>query len=181
MDKTKDNVAATAIDWNYKLYRINQSFARLADDKKLSVKYEDLLENPGDTVQNICTFVGVEYEPQMLEYHKTSDRYIGKHHSELIFKSIDSSNINKWKKNLSSSELRAFELISGFNLKRYGYAVTGERNILLDPIYIAYKLVFGIPYRIYQVILNKTVNELAFRRGAESTVDAAKMPNSNQK
>ncbi len=179
MDKSKDNVASTALDWNYKIYRIEKSFSKLPDNRKLTVRYEDLLDDPVNTVKNICLFIGVEFEEQMMEYHKTSHFYIGKHHSDLIFKSIDSNNMYKWKENLSDLEIRTFELLSGRSLKKYGYNITGKRNIIIDPVYIVYKLATGIPFRLFQVISQKFTNDRAFKTGDASAVNAGTMPEKN--
>jgi len=178
MDKTKDNLASTALDWNYKIYRIEKSFLKLADDRKMTVRYEDLLDNPVNIVKDICSFIGVEFEEQMMDYHKTSHFYIGKHHSDLIFKSIDSKNMYKWKENLRPIETRVFELLSGYNLKKYGYILSGKSNILLDPAYIISKLATGIPYRLFHVLLQKFTNQLAFKSGRKSSTDAGEMPES---
>jgi len=181
MDKSKDNVASTALDWNYKVYRIEKSFSKLPEDRKLTVRYEDLLDNPVETVKQICSFIGVKFEEQMMDYHKTSQFYIGKHHSDLIFKSIDSSNMYKWKKNLSNIEIRTFELLAGHNLKKYGYSISGERNLLIDPLYISFKLATGIPFRMFHVLSQKFTNERAFKSGDASTVNAGAMPEARKR
>jgi len=57
------------------------SLTRYADDSIMSlrqldkkdtmlVRYEDLLEDPVKLIQKICTWVGVDFEPEMLEYHQ---------------------------------------------------------------------------------------------------------------
>ncbi len=176
MDKSKDNVASTALDWNYKVYRIEKSFSKLPDNRKLTVRYEDLLDNPVNTVKTICAFIGVQFEEKMMDYHKTSHLYIGKHHSDLIFKSIDSDNMYKWKENLSDIEIRTFELLAGHNLKKYDYNILGKKNIFTDPLYIAFKLATGIPFRLFHVFLQKFTNERAFKTGDASTVNAGAMP-----
>ena len=176
MDKSKDNAASTALDWNYKIYRIEKSFSKLSDDRKLTVRYEDLLDNSVNTVKHICSFIGVKFEEQMMEYHKTSHYYVGKHHSDLIFKSIDSNNMYKWKENLSPIEIRTFELLSGHNLKKYGYNISGKRNLFIDPIYIVFKLTIGIPYRLLHVLIQKLINERAFKSGNASTAETGEMP-----
>ena len=176
MDKSKDNVASTALDWNYKVYRIEKSFAKLPDSRKLTVRYEDLLDDPVNTVKKICSFIGVEFEENMMEYHKTSHYYIGKHHSDLIFKSIDSENMYKWKENLSDIEIRTFELLAGHNLKKYSYNISGKRNMFIDTIYITYKLATGVPFRLFHVLSQKFTNERAFKTGEASSVNAGAMP-----
>jgi len=181
MDKSKNNVATTAIDWNYKIHRIEKSFEKLPDHRKLIIRYEDLLKAPQETVHNICNFIGISFEPEMMNYHKTSQYYVGKHHSELIFQSIDSSNMYKWKNNLTDTEIRIYETLAGNNLRKHNYLLTKKESAIFDYPRIIYRILSGIPYRIYNVILIKLSNEIALRTGTASDKDAGEMPESRNR
>lgn len=39
------------------------------------VKYEDFVNNPTTILQNICTFIGIPYYDDLLNYHKTETEY----------------------------------------------------------------------------------------------------------
>jgi Uri superfamily endonuclease len=43
---------------------------QLGLEDTLLVKYEDLVDYPADTAASICGFIGLSYEPEMLEYHR---------------------------------------------------------------------------------------------------------------
>lgn len=44
----------------------------LRQDQVLTIRYEDLIHDPCATLQAICRFIGVDYEPSMLDYDRTS-------------------------------------------------------------------------------------------------------------
>jgi len=177
MDPTKNNVAAAALDWNYKLSRIERAFARLPESKRLTIRYEDLLETPEETTRAICDFIGIDFESEMMNYHHTSKYYIGGHHSSLIFKSIDPNNRYKWRKNLSSLEIRIYELICQQNLTKYGYDLSGMKFRLSDSIFLLGTLLTGVPKRAYQVLSRKISAGCALRHGeADNSADAGETP-----
>lgn len=176
MDKLKDNVVATAIDWNYKLKRINNSFERLPENRHITLKYEDLLEEPEETVKKLCNFLGIDFQNNMMNYHQTSHYYIGEHHSELIFKNIDSSNKYKWRKNMTTTEINAFELICKNNLKKYNYDLSGNNYSMTDYVYIISRLITGVPYRVFTVIRQKLLADKALKHGETHNKDTGTMP-----
>lgn len=181
MDVTKSNVAAIALDWNYKLYRINHSFAQLPAHRHITIRYEDLLASPEATIRQLCSYLDISFEPSMLDYHRTSRYYIGEHHSKLIFQSIDSTNRNKWRTTLSPQEIRIFEMLCRHNLRHYGYELSGTPFTAADAASLAARLLIGLPARAMQVVTRKFSAELALRRGAaDMTSDAGLAPQSRK-
>lgn len=165
MDPTKNNAAVMALDWRYKLYKIERSFGAIQAERTFTLRYEDLLENPETTIQHICNFLGMTYEPAMLEFHKTSHNYIGEHHSNLIFKAIDNSNSAKWQKNLSSLEVKSFNLLAKPCLEKFGYKLPPGKVSPNDLLKIALHLIIGIPKRIYQVARTSWAGAKALKKG----------------
>ncbi|MEO1923589.1 MAG: sulfotransferase, partial [Nautiliaceae bacterium] len=112
MDSTKNNAPVIALDWIYKIKKIEESFKKINPENKITIKYEDLLDNPKKILSLICEFLDVPFEESMLEFYKYSKKYIGKHHSNLIFKPISNKNKFKWKKELKKIEIDSFTLIA---------------------------------------------------------------------
>lgn len=165
-DPSMDNAAVMALDWSYKLYRIEKSFSRIPERNRLAIRYEDLLEHPEETVRLICTTLGVDYEHGMLEFYKTSHDYVGEHHSKLIFRPIARNNKFKWKKNLALKESAVFELLVGRYLRKYNYEIMGHKLRFRDFLYVARSLCIGLPYRVVKVLRVKIVVANALRKGA---------------
>lgn len=42
------------------------------------VRYEDLVQAPADTVRHVCEFIGISFDPKMLDFHKTPRRWFNR-------------------------------------------------------------------------------------------------------
>ena len=177
MDSTKGNASVIALDWSYKLYKIESSLKKLSPANQLTIRYEDLIDDPEKAVKAVCSFVGVEYETGMLDFYKTSHYYIGDHHSNLIFNAIDNANRAKWRKNLSPGEIKAFTLLARHYLKKYDYEIPDESLSFLDVLRILKSLVVGIPKRIGQVVTAHRAYDKALKSGQSvKAVSTGNMP-----
>ncbi len=176
MDSTKSNVAVIALDWRYKLFKIESAFDQLPAVNKLCLRYEDLMADPEEQVRGVCEFIGIKYEIGMLEFYKTSKQYIGDHHSDLIFQSINNKNVNKWEKNLTKSEATYFELLTRNILEKYQY---NTRRVKLTPVFflgVVTKLLIGLPVRAGQVLFSKLSYERALKKGTSTAIQVGSMP-----
>jgi len=45
----------------------------LGRDRVFLQRYEDLVSNPQDVLQELCAFLGLDFEPGMLDFHKTDE------------------------------------------------------------------------------------------------------------
>jgi hypothetical protein len=45
---------------------------QIAEERKLNVVYEELISNPVKILQQVCDFIGVDYDEAMLNYHQTT-------------------------------------------------------------------------------------------------------------
>lgn len=167
MDKTKGNPAVIALDWVYKERAICNSFSTVPKNKQLSIRYEDLLSQPENLVKSICMFLDIPYEAAMLEFYKSSPKYIGNHHSKLIFSKIDNQNTQKWKKNLSRQETAVFTCLSRSWLNKYGYQTNNIALNLTDYASMLLMLSVGIPYRAIQILSNKVRYSRALKQGMD--------------
>lgn len=177
MDPSKNNASVIALDWGYKIFKIEQSFKKLAFDRTFTLRYEDLLEKPEETIREVCAFIQIKYEPNMLEFHKTSHFYIGEHHSSLIFNAINKSNSGKWRKSLTFLEIKSFNLLAGHYLKKYRYEIADTPIGPCDILKISSNLVVGIPQRLGQVAHAAWVGATALKTGgAAKSLPVGMMP-----
>lgn len=158
-------VSVTAFDWSYKLYTIEKSLKNIPGEKKITVRYEDLLERPEETVKTICSVVSEEYEPAMLKFYENSDYFIGKHHSELIFKALDKGNCYKWRKKLNTKEIALFTLTARHYLKKYQYDTSGYKFSLGIFLLILKSLFVGFPVRLQTILHYKKAYEKSLKYG----------------
>lgn len=177
MDATKDGAPAAALDWRLKLRFIERAFARLPADRTLTIRFEDLLANAEGVARSTCNFLGVDYEEGMLDFHQKSRRYVGDHHSQLIFKPIESGNQSKWRKNLSHTEKVAFDRVAGRQLDRYGYGRSDEACSIGDRVGVLLGLGSGGLRRARDVIRDAFERRKALKTGtAPSSIKVGTKP-----
>lgn len=85
----------------------------------LRVKYEDLVSNPGDQVQKICNFIGLEYEESMLDFSKFEHHLINGNNMKYSSTKIVSD--TGWSEKLSDDDRRYFEAKAGTLNQYLGY------------------------------------------------------------
>lgn len=177
MDPNKSHPTVMALDWKFKIRFIEKSMKNIPSSSMKIIRYEDLLDKPEETLRAICEFLNIQFEEEMLSFHQSSDKYIGKHHSELIFKKIDKSNTNKWKELLTPTETKLYQNIAAKTLRTYGYDLM-EKKLTLYHVFLTSKdLIIGLPKRIIELIKVR----LAFRRAiykgeATKTISVGELP-----
>jgi hypothetical protein len=120
----KKGVILSAIIWN----RLNKNIKRFSPrNRRLVVRYEDLVSNPSSELKKICGFLNIPFQESMLHYLKTTKKEysnvpeeVKKKHQSLL-KPINSSMIEKWKSGLSEKEQLDIAYYTGKQASEYGY------------------------------------------------------------
>lgn len=116
-----------------------QSEAFVGDPRVLRFKYEDLVTGPENTLRRICLFLGIAFEPGMLEHHKNPRHYYasairrpasvtGQDHGIYRNWQINQPIFDgrgKWKV-MSDEQKTRTKLLAGLELEKYGYGVNEE-------------------------------------------------------
>lgn len=94
---------------------------RVPAQRRLEVRYEDLVREPVAVLQRVCSFAGVRYDPAMLGYpgHTT-------------YEAPDRALAQQWRKKLAPAETRLVEARIGALLVRRGYELSG-----LEPLRVS--------------------------------------------
>ncbi|MEZ8144310.1 sulfotransferase [Enterovibrio sp. FF113] len=115
--------------WRCNVIEIERQFSMLNKVSHMTLRFEDLVKNPEETLSIVSEFLGVDYEKEMLQYHKTSlneglepEEYNAWKAKNL--KPIDSSEAEKYKQ-LSYEEIAVFESVCSDVLLRYNYGLSG--------------------------------------------------------
>jgi hypothetical protein len=101
----------------------------LPRDKVFVQKYEDLLICPEKVLRDLCSFLELPFESQMLEFYGTKDSQRAAARSvywENLSKPIISSNHGKFKSGLNRIHLYFIEHSLGELMDRFGYSRTGK-------------------------------------------------------
>lgn len=104
--------------------RIWRSSVRAGDSyhhntRVLTIRFEDILQYPHKTIRGVCDFVGISYEPGMMEIENrgSSNR---SDHNEVA--GIDKSKSEQWRKGgLNSTETYICQKISAQEMLQHGY------------------------------------------------------------
>lgn len=84
------------------------------------LKYEDLVNQPRDTVQTLCEFLGVAFEEQMLDIKRNEEV---KRENSYVAAEIDKMKNDRWQIRFNDREIRKIESIVGSSVMRsFGYA-----------------------------------------------------------
>ena len=127
--------------FNYHPYTIsklwNASFNAGAKWKSnqnvLQIKFEDLVSNPETIVKSIGTFIGVDFQTEMLNIPKLGSS-LGKDLAGE--KGIRTDRAESWKNGaLTSAEISICEKVCGENLKALGYELSNKKINPLAQIY----------------------------------------------
>ena len=89
----------------------------------LEVRYENLVKEPEKILLDICRFIGIAFDPLMLEYWRLPSTVEYKHNSfhQNLSKPVFSSSIGKWRERLSQEQIDFMlaELDQPLRLKAY--------------------------------------------------------------
>lgn len=169
MDPARRNISVAALEWSHKVREASRALLGFSAERQITVRYEDLVSDPQTTLEKICNFLQVSFEPNMLGYWQNSDQFIGAHHSQLIFSPVSSSSVEKWKKELTEQEISRYQYIAGKILKEYDYEIDlHSKNKWQSMVGVFYQLVFGLPVRAVQVFCTTINLNIAARFGMKT-------------
>lgn len=118
-------IETIAKEWTENIQMINTSFEKLNPIMHHTIRFEDLISKPEESLQDICKFLNIEYEDDMLNYFQTTESDGLEPTDFLEWKSknkmpLQEEEIFKYKK-LSQSELNLFEQLAKSTLTQYKY------------------------------------------------------------
>jgi hypothetical protein len=149
--RTHVDLVFAAHTWKRRVTEARRSADRLRPELFLELRYEDLVVDPGPQLRRICRFLDEDYHPNMLQFHLTAEESIreGGFH-DAVRNQLTTERIDRWRREMSASDLRVFEAVAGPNLTGLGYEVvrhgppTASERIRI--------VVLSIKYSIYRLV-----------------------------
>ncbi len=118
VDFDVDDVAALAHRWaKYNEHIL--TWQREMPDRILVIHYEDLLTDTRVTLERICTFLGVDFMPRLLEFYKYSKNVFEWNHK--ITEPIDPKKATAWQGNIQPEDEACIFKIAGKVAADFGY------------------------------------------------------------
>lgn len=119
------NVVCAAEIWKLCQDAVKPWRAKLPASQWHDVRYEDLAVEPENVLLKLCAFLGEDYTPEMMDFHKTGiaqRRGQTRDHAPLG-KPVSTEYIGRYKRELSIEQQEIFAAIAGDELRAQGYAV----------------------------------------------------------
>lgn len=89
------------------------------------VRYEDLVKDPEAEVRRVLAWIGEEWDPCVLEYHRDVADNPEKTESSAgqVAQPLYTSSLGRWRRDLTPKQVKAFERIAGETLEFLGYGL----------------------------------------------------------
>lgn len=108
--------------WESYIQKGREESRHIPADQYLEIRYEDLLAFPEQTLNTLCNFLGETYTENMLDTTPPPD--FSK--TPLIHKPLRASNAGKWRTEMTSHQIQAFESVAGQTLLDLGYELNAS-------------------------------------------------------
>lgn len=101
-------------------------FRSLVDDPDVAareISYERLAQKPEEEVRELCAFLGISFDPAMLDFHRSDLSIYRSHHLSMdrISVPIDDSKIGRWRNELTPEQVEEFLSTAGPAMRMLGY------------------------------------------------------------
>jgi hypothetical protein len=96
---------------------------RLGDSRYKEIRYEDLVDAPEDTTRSLCAFLGIEFDPDMMEYTEKAPEFVfdkAKTYNPKVLQK-PTKNARSWETEMPPGHEEAFEAVAGDVLDLFEY------------------------------------------------------------
>jgi hypothetical protein len=111
--------AGFACEWRTEVVRARGLGRRVGSSRYLEIRYEDLVADTEAVVRSVCSFAGLSFDPEMLDYAGAVDVSAKPHHQRLL--QPPTRGVRDWRTQMSRDDALAFEAIAGDLLAELGY------------------------------------------------------------
>jgi len=119
-DRQYRDLYAAAHDWRRQLVVARFQGAYIGPERYREVRYERLLEDPETTLQGLCAFLEIEWDPEMLQLDRHAD---ASDSQSYVGRKLDAGKSGGWRKKLSTKEQVRLEGLVGDMLIDLGYGL----------------------------------------------------------
>ncbi len=123
------SVLVTTRRWREYVNMHEQLSSQLTDKQYMMLRYQDLIDDSEGMLKQICAFLGVNFEEQMLEYYKRDEKGFAegeKSWKKGTLKPIQKDKNEEWKSKLTKWQISLVESMAGKNLQKMNYEKSGE-------------------------------------------------------
>ena len=113
-----------AESWREQVWWVRQIGRILGESQYFELRYEDLVAEPERSLRPLAEFLGIDWSPDMLEYHRRVDEAVPgekRHIWPLLDQPPQESARYRWKRDMSPGARICFEKRAGSVLREFGY------------------------------------------------------------
>jgi hypothetical protein len=126
------------VEIGFKLAHINKHL--LGEDRYKVIRFEDLTKNLENTQKEICDFLGVEFDINLLNPTSFGISQGGNSHEGKKMFKVSSENVNKWKERITEDEAKVIEFFLANEMEKFGYKPEYALNECASSVNQYYKL-----------------------------------------
>jgi hypothetical protein len=109
-----------ACQWEHEVRAARRFGSTVVTGRYLELRYENLVAEPELHLHGVCRFLGLPYEPEMLEYHQRLDATTLQDHPRLA--QPPTTGLRDWREQMAPDAVELFEAIAGSLLAELGYS-----------------------------------------------------------
>lgn len=113
------SVPGFAVQWRREVEGARRFGAGPATGRYLEIRYESLVADPEAVMREVCAFLGLRFEPQMLDYHRAPPAATLRDHPRLA--EPPTPGARRWREQMPPAQAEVFEAIAGELLAELGY------------------------------------------------------------
>jgi hypothetical protein len=118
------DLASALLFWERRVITGRKQGERLGSSRYREVRYEDLTSDPEGVLRDVCAFVELDYQPEMLGYYNRVDEILvgvpgHQHHRRL--RQAPVTGLRDWRRDLSASDIGFADALVGPVLGSLGY------------------------------------------------------------
>jgi len=137
----RQNLFYFAYRWNLMNRKIERLKSKVPD-QFITIKYEDLIQQPEKVLVQVCDFLNISYRPEQLQFHKKMAEIkaridperekeklaLFESHLSNLVNPIDNKTGESWQNTLSEQEIRGVSYITKSLAHKYNYNVEQEKG-----------------------------------------------------
>lgn len=116
-------VAKAAALWARRVRTGVSEGRRLGNSRYKEIRYEDLVDEPEETTRVLCAFIGIEFDPDMMEYTEKAPEFVfdkAKTYNPKVLEKPTKS-ARSWETEMPASHQEVFEVVAGDVLDLFEY------------------------------------------------------------
>ncbi len=120
------DIRTIANEWLNNVTKVINCMDKIGSYRSITIRYEDLVTNPEPLLRELCMWIGIEYEADMLEFYKFNYKNKLEPDKTLDWKKrtlepISNDTVGQYKEILSNDEQREFLSVAKLALNKFRY------------------------------------------------------------